>query len=56
MTDKTTIIGVAAAVAAAIQAIVQQGAKIEDWKTWLLPATLAALGFLSKDYDKTGRP
>lgn len=46
---KTTIIGLLAAVAAAIQGIVQQGHDITDWKTWILPVTLAALGFLAKD-------
>ena len=46
---KTTIIGILAAVAAAIQGIVQQGHAIEDWKTWVLPAALAALGYLARD-------
>jgi hypothetical protein len=46
---KTTIIGLFAAVAAAIQGIVQLGHSISDWKTWILPAALAALGYLSKD-------
>lgn len=46
---KTTIIGLLAAVAAAIQNIVLQGHSIEDWKTWALPAALAALGYLSND-------
>lgn len=46
---KTTILGLLAAIAAAIQSVVQQGNSIEDWKTWVLPVTLAALGFLSKD-------
>lgn len=46
---KTTLVGLLAAGAAAIQATVQQGASIEDWKTWILPLTLALLGFLTKD-------
>jgi len=46
---KTTIIGLLAAAAAAIQATLQQGASIEDWKTWILPVTLAVLGYLAKD-------
>jgi hypothetical protein len=33
----------------AIQIIVQQGNSIDDWKTWALPAALAALGFLAQD-------
>lgn len=49
---KTTIIGIIAAAAAAIQGIVQQGHSIEDWKTWILPAALAALGYLAKDSVK----
>ena len=47
--SKTTIIGAIAAAASAVQLIVQQGAKIEDWKTWLLPAALAMLGYFAKD-------
>lgn len=46
---RTTLIGVLAAAAAAIQGIVQQGHSIEDWKTWVLPVALAALGYLAKD-------
>lgn len=46
---KTTIIGLLAAAAAAIQIVVQQGKDITDWKTWLLPVTLAILGYLAKD-------
>lgn len=49
---KTTIIGVLAAVAATVQSVVQQGALITDWKTWVLPAALAALGYLAKDTNK----
>ena len=46
---KTTIFGLLAAVAAAIQGIVQQGHSSDDWKTWILPVTLAVLGYLAKD-------
>ena len=49
----TTIVGLLAAIFAAIQSIVQQGNSIEDWKTWALPAALAALGFLAKDQEPT---
>lgn len=49
---KTTIIGLLAAAASAIQSIVQQGKSIEDWKTWILPACLAALGFLSAETNQ----
>jgi len=47
----TTIIGLLCAAAAAIQLIVQAGASITDWKTWILPAALAALGYMAKDAD-----
>jgi len=46
---KTTVIGLLAAAASAIQATVQNGASLADWKTWILPATLAILGYLAKD-------
>lgn len=50
---KTTILGLLAAIASALQTILQQGGKIEDWKTWALPVTLVALGFLAKDQKPT---
>lgn len=50
---KTTIAGALAAAATAINLIVQQGAKVEDWKTWILPATIALFGFVSKDGNVT---
>lgn len=46
---KTTIIGLLAAAAAALQNTVQNGAQLTDWKTWVLPVMLAALGYLAKD-------
>jgi len=49
----TTIVGLLAAVFSAIQIIVQQGNSIDDWKTWALPAALAALGLLAKDQEPT---
>ena len=48
MNMNTTIVGLLAAIFAAIQSIVQQGNSIEDWKTWALPAALAALVFSLK--------
>ena len=39
----TTILGLLAAVAATIQSTLQQGHMLTDWKTWILPAALAAL-------------
>ena len=46
---KTTLAGIAAAALYALQDILQRGAKIEDWKTWIVPVALAALGYLAKD-------
>ena len=46
---KTTILGLLAAVAAAIQTTVQDGNSLIDWKTWILPVSLAILGYLSSD-------
>jgi len=46
---KTTILGLLAAVAATIQAIAQEGHSLDDWKTWILPVSLAILGYLSSD-------
>ena len=53
---KTTLIGLLAAVAAALQNIVQAGHAVEDWKTWVLPVTLAVLGYLAKDAAPTQEP
>lgn len=46
---KTTLIGLLAAAAAAIQTTVQDGNSLVDWKTWILPVSLAILGYLSSD-------
>ena len=53
---KTTLIGLAAAAASAIQGVVQQGHGVADWKTWALPVTLAMLGFLAKDSTTPDKP
>ena len=47
---KTNIAGALAAAAAAITLIVQQGHSVTDWKTWILPASIAILGYVSKDH------
>jgi hypothetical protein len=49
----TTILGLLAAIAATIQTTVQDGHSITDWKTWILPVSLAVLGYLSKDATNT---
>lgn len=52
---KTTILGLLAAVAATIQTTVQDGHSLDDWKTWILPVSLAILGYLSSDSTATPR-
>ena len=52
---KTTLIGLLAAAASAIQTTVQDGNSIVDWKTWILPVSLAILGYLAKDTANTPR-
>ena len=51
---KTTLIGLLAA-AAAIQTTVQDGNSLIDWKTWILPVSLAVLGYLANDTTNTPR-
>lgn len=46
---KTTLAGAVAAVAAVITSVVQEGASLTDWKTWIVPAALALLGYLAGD-------
>lgn len=46
---KTTIAGILAAALYALQDVLQHGAKLEDWKTWIVPVALAALGYFAKD-------
>lgn len=50
---KTTIMGFLAAFAAILTDVLQKGASLEDWKTWLLPVCLAALGIVAKDWNVT---
>jgi hypothetical protein len=52
---KTTILGLLCAAAAAIQTTVQDGNSLDDWKTWILPVSLAILGYLSSDTTNTPR-
>jgi uncharacterized membrane protein YkvI len=53
---KTTIAGVITAALVALTNILQNGAKLEDWKTWIVPVAIAAMGFVSKDFNATGKP
>lgn len=49
---KTTITGIFGAVATALIPVIQ--GKGFETETLIIAATLAALGFISKDYDTTG--
>ncbi len=53
---KTTIAGVITAALVALTNILQNGAKLEDWKTWVVPVAIAVMGYVSKDYNATGKP
>lgn len=46
---KTTLIGIAAAIAVVLQQWVQEGKSLEDWKTYILPLSLAVLAYFTKD-------
>ena len=48
MNWKTTATAIVVA-AAAMQATIQAGAKIEDWRTWILPVVIALFGYFTKD-------
>ncbi len=48
---KTTIIGVIGAALAVVQSHVQAGHSLTDWKTYLVPSAIAALGFLARDKE-----
>ena len=49
---KTTIIGLLSAAALVLQAHLQSGHTLEDWKTWLPAVCIAALGYLAGDKGK----
>jgi uncharacterized membrane protein YkvI len=53
---KTTVAGVITAALVALTNILQNGAKLEDWKTWVVPVAIAIMGYVSKDYNATGKP
>ena len=49
---KTTIVGVLTAGAMVLQAHVQSGKDLTDWKTWLPAVFVAILGYLVDDKRK----
>ena len=51
MNWKTTLCGFIAAFATVITDVLQKGASLDDWKTWLLPACLVAMGTAAKDWN-----
>ena len=52
---KTTIAGLLAAGALVLQAHVQAGKDLTDWKTWLPAVLVAVLGYLAGDAKKGAR-
>jgi hypothetical protein len=46
---KTTLI----AIITAVVLILQDVENIDDWKTWVFPALITALGILMRDADKS---
>lgn len=46
---KTTLAGLLTAALYALNDVLQHGAKLEDWKTWIVPVGIAALGYFAKD-------
>ncbi len=52
---KTTLAGLAGAALLVLQAHLQSGKDLTDWKTYLGPLAIALLGFLAKDFNKTGK-
>lgn len=56
MNWKTTLAGALGAAAVVIRDVVGAGASPADWKTWLLPAAIALLGYLANDKTATATP
>lgn len=51
---KTTLAGLFGAALLVLQQHLQEGHDLTDWKTWLPAVAIAAIGFLAKDFNKTG--
>jgi len=51
---KTTIAGAVFAALTFIQTFQTNGGNLNDWKLWLIPAVIAALGYVAKDAGVTG--
>jgi len=51
---RTTLVGAALAGLSFLAIYQQNGGDLADWKQWLIPAALAALGYVAKDAGVTG--
>jgi hypothetical protein len=51
---KTTIAGAILAALAFVQTFQANGGNLNDWKLWLIPAVIAAMGYVAKDAGVTG--
>jgi hypothetical protein len=51
---RTTIAGAALAALSFISIYQANGGELTDWKQWLIPAAIAALGYLAKDAGVSG--
>lgn len=51
---RTTILGSVFAALTFIQTFQANGGNLNDWKLWLIPAVIAALGYVAKDAGVTG--
>jgi hypothetical protein len=49
---KTTLAGAVMAAVAAL-AEVSAGKPLDEWQTWIFPVSLAVIGFLARDADKS---
>jgi predicted acyltransferase len=53
---KTTATGIALAVMSAFESYASNGGDLGDWKLWGRAVLIAALGYLAKDFNTTGKP
>jgi len=51
---KTTLLGAFSAAVAAITLYTQSGGNLSDWKLYVVPALLAAWGYVQKDAGVSG--
>ena len=51
---KTTLLGAVGSAISAITLYAQSGGDLGDWKLYVVPAVIAAFGFVSKDAGVSG--